>query len=49
MTETDIRILYGKLTGMEKDLQEAYIALHRIEEWIVGMKKFLERTEAGGA
>lgn len=45
MTKIDVRILYGKLTGMEADLKEVYRATRRIEEWITGMKKLLESVE----
>ena len=45
MTELDRRVLYGKLAGMEADLREAYRAISRVEEWIHGMKKMLERVK----
>lgn len=41
----DFRVLYGKLSCMETEVQDAYKAIRRLEDWIVGIKKMLERIE----
>ena len=45
MNESERRLLKGKLAGIEGGLLEAYKAIHKVEQWVASIRRFLEETE----